>query len=47
MPSFCTLHFCEDIERRPARQVSVEVACALEGLNSAYALTRTSNDLKR
>jgi hypothetical protein len=32
------LGFYEDVERRPARQVSVEVACALEGLNEAYAL---------
>ncbi len=26
----------EDLERAPGRQVSVEVACALEGLNDAY-----------
>jgi hypothetical protein len=32
--------FYEDIERNPARQVSVEVACALEGLNDAYAVAR-------
>ncbi|HET9982648.1 MAG TPA: hypothetical protein VFQ38_03640 [Longimicrobiales bacterium] len=34
--------FYEDVERNPARQASVEVACALEGLGDAYALARTS-----
>ncbi|SEL52952.1 hypothetical protein [Nitrosovibrio tenuis] len=29
--------FYENVERHPAQQVSVEVACALEGLNDAYA----------
>jgi hypothetical protein len=36
--------FYEEVERRPTRQVSVEVACALEGLNEAYALARGVND---
>jgi hypothetical protein len=36
--------FYENVERDPAEQVSVEVACALEGLNDAYALTRASDD---
>jgi hypothetical protein len=35
--------FYEDIERSPGRQVAVEVACALEGLNEAYALARGSD----
>jgi hypothetical protein len=34
--------FYDSVERRPARQVSVEAACALEGLNEAYALARAS-----
>lgn len=36
--------FYEDIQNHPARQVSVEVACGLEGLNDAYAITRACND---
>ncbi len=36
--------FYTDVERRPGRQVSVEVACALEGLNAAYAIARTNGD---
>jgi hypothetical protein len=39
--------FYENVERHPAQQVSVEVACALEGVNDAYALTSlayTSDD---
>jgi hypothetical protein len=36
--------FYENVERDPAEQVSVEVACALEGLNDAYALTRAWDD---
>jgi hypothetical protein len=36
--------FFSDVERHPARQVSVEVACALEGLNDAYAIGRTLGD---
>lgn len=48
---FCRMHdqiikrgFYENVERNPARQVSVEVACALEGLNDAYAFTHASDD---
>jgi len=33
--------FFSNVERHPARQVSVEVACALEGLNDAYAIGGT------
>ena len=36
--------FYESVQRHPARHVSVEVACALEGLNDAYALVRACND---
>jgi hypothetical protein len=36
--------FYEEVERYPTRQASVEVACALEGLNDAYALARGAND---
>lgn len=36
--------FYENVERYPARQVSVEVACALEGLNDAYAFACTSDN---
>jgi hypothetical protein len=36
--------FYTDVERQPARQVSVEVACALEGLNDAYALALGSDE---
>jgi hypothetical protein len=36
--------FYEEVERRPNRQVSVEVACALEGINDAYALANATND---
>jgi hypothetical protein len=36
--------FYESVQRHPAQHVSVEVACALEGLNDAYALARASND---
>jgi len=36
--------FYGDVERHPARQVSVEVACALEGLNDAYAIARAFKD---
>src|SRR6266545_6468513 len=36
--------FYEEVDRRPTRQASVEVACALEGLNDAYALARGAND---
>lgn len=34
----------KDVERHPDQQVSVTVACALEGLNDAYALASTSDD---
>jgi hypothetical protein len=34
--------FYMNVERRPAQQVSVEVACALEGLNEAYAIALAS-----
>jgi hypothetical protein len=36
--------FYENVERHPDRQVSVEVACALEGLNDAYAIARATDD---
>jgi hypothetical protein len=36
--------FYDAVARFPARQVSVEVACALEGLNDAYALARATSD---
>jgi hypothetical protein len=36
--------FYEDVKSHPTRQVPVEVACALEGLNDAYALARASKD---
>ena len=35
--------FYENVEHRRSEQVSVEVACALEGLNDAYALTHASD----
>ena len=36
--------FYESVERHADQRYSVEVACALEGLNDAYALARASND---
>ena len=36
--------FYGDMERHPERQVSVEVACALEGLNDAYSIARSLKD---
>jgi hypothetical protein len=36
--------FYRNVERQPDHQVSVEVACALEGLNDAYAIARAMND---
>ncbi|MGZ5567276.1 MAG: hypothetical protein ACXWKG_09705 [Limisphaerales bacterium] len=36
--------FYRDIERHPDRQVSVAVACALEGLNDTYTIARTMHD---
>lgn len=41
------LGFNEEVERHPARQVSVAVACALEGLNEAYAIARATQDDQR
>lgn len=38
------LGFFDAVERRPERQVAVEVACALEGLNDAYAVAVASGD---
>ncbi len=39
--------FCEDIERYPTRQATVEVACAVEGLNDAYAIAARERDADR
>lgn len=36
--------FYERVSRQPARQISVEVACALEGLNEAYAIAKDIGD---
>lgn len=36
--------FYRDVERRSEQQVSVEVACALEGMNNAYAVARELDD---
>jgi hypothetical protein len=36
--------FYRDVEQRPEQQVSVEVACALEGMNDAYAVARELKD---
>lgn len=36
--------FYRDVERRLEQQVSVEVACALEGMNHAYAVARELGD---
>ena len=36
--------FYERISRQPGRQISVEVACALEGLNEAYAIAKDIGD---
>jgi hypothetical protein len=38
--------FYESVERHPARQLSVEVACALEGLGDAYAVARASSNVR-
>jgi len=38
------LGFYADVGSHPERQVSVEVACALEGLNDAYAVARAADD---
>lgn len=39
--------YYEDIERHPMRQATVEVACALEGLNDAYTLAARERDADR
>ena len=36
--------FFDAVERQPGRQSSVAVACALEGLNDAYAVARAERD---
>lgn len=36
--------FCQSIERHPRRQATVEVACALEGLNDAFAIAARERD---
>ena len=38
--------FFDGVERSPNEQSSVEVACALEGLNDAYAIARASRDAR-
>jgi len=40
-------HFYEDIERLPMQQATVEIACALEGLNDAYAIAAREEDRTR
>ncbi|HEY7673214.1 MAG TPA: hypothetical protein VIC71_13445 [Gammaproteobacteria bacterium] len=51
MDYVCRIHdqiadqgFYESVERRPGELFSVEAACALEGLNEAYALACASHD---
>lgn len=39
--------FYDRVEGRPDAQGSVEVACALEGLNDAYALAHDAGDVRR
>jgi hypothetical protein len=39
--------FYSDVERHPDRQVSVEIACALEGLNDAFAILQYERDPDR
>jgi hypothetical protein len=39
--------FHERVEKHPSSQVSVEVACALEGLNDAYMIAFEENDNER
>lgn len=50
----CSLHdrivesgFYDRIERSPEDQATVEVACALEGVNDAYAIARSVHDADR
>ena len=38
--------FFDAVERHPAQQASVAVACALEGLNDAYTVARASHDAR-
>jgi len=39
--------FYEDVERSPRQQATVEVACALEGINDAYAVAARERDQRR
>jgi hypothetical protein len=39
--------FYEDVERRPRRQATVELACALEGVNDAYAIASREHGTRR
>lgn len=39
--------FYDDVERHPMRQATVEVACAVEGLNDAYAIAAREHDSER
>lgn len=39
--------FYDDVARHPHLQATVEVACALEGVNDAYALAAESHDVER
>jgi len=41
------LQSCEDIERYPTRQATVEVACVVEGLNDAYTIAARERDADR
>ncbi len=36
--------FYDDVERHPHRQATVEVACALEGVNEAYSMARDCDE---
>jgi hypothetical protein len=42
-----TSGFYVDVERHPSRQATVEVACALEGVNDAYAIAAREHDARR
>lgn len=39
--------FYERVERSPAAQATVEVACALEGISDAYAIAARERDVHR
>lgn len=39
--------FYDDVERLPRRQATVEVACALEGINDAYTIAARDGDDRR